>query len=131
MEEPAEWVSQMPVVKKPDGPLRICIDQQSLHEALQRDHYRLPTFDGVLPNLNTAKVLSKLDIKQPYWHAKLDKRSSLLTTIITPFRRYRWDRFTFRLKASSETFQRKLYLVFIGLNGVICVADDLLVMGSA
>ena len=34
VEEPTEWVSQMAVVKKPDGSLRICIDPQTLNEAL-------------------------------------------------------------------------------------------------
>ena len=79
------WVSQMAVVKKPDGSLKICIDPQPLNDALQREHYRLPTLDDVLPNLNNAKKFSKLDVKQAYWHVKLDKESSLLTTMITPF----------------------------------------------
>ena len=84
----------------------------------------------MLPNLNNAKVFSKLDVKQAYWHVQLDKESSLLTTMITPFGRYRWARLPFGLKVSSEIFQRKLNKALCGLNGVICVADDLLVMGS-
>ena len=61
-----EWVSQMAVVTKPDGLLRICIDPQPLNEALQREHYRLPIFNDVLPTLNNAKIFSKLDVKQPF-----------------------------------------------------------------
>ena len=57
---------------------------------------------------------------------QLDKESSLLIAIITPFG---WARLPFGLKVSSENFQRKLNEALCGLNGVICVADDLLVMG--
>ena len=124
------WVSQMAVVKKSDGSLRICIDPQLLNDALQRKNYRLPTLDDVLPNLNNAKVFSILDVKQAYWHVRLDKESSLLTTMITPFGRYRWARLPFGLKVSSEIFQRKRNEALSGLNRVICVEDDLLVMGS-
>ncbi|PFX12096.1 Retrovirus-related Pol polyprotein [Stylophora pistillata] len=130
VEEPSVWVSQMAVVKRPDGSLRICIDRQPLNEALQREHYRLPTLDDVLPNVNNAKVFSKQDVKQAYWLVQLDKESSLLTTMITPFGRYRWARLPFGLKVSSELFQRRLNEAPCGLKGVICVADDLLVIGS-
>ena len=99
------WVGQMAVVKKSDGSLRICIDPQPLNDALQREHDRLPTLDDVLPNLNSAKVFSKLDVKQAYWHVRLDKESSLLTIMITPFGRYSWARLPFGLKVSSEIFQ--------------------------
>ena len=66
VEEPTEWVSQMAVVKKPDGSLRICIDPQPLNKALQREHYRLPTFNDVLPTLNNAKIFSKLHVKHAF-----------------------------------------------------------------
>jgi len=84
----------------------------------------------VMPNLSNAKVFSKLDVKQAYWHVQLDKESSLLTTMIAPLGRYRWARLPFGLNVNSKIFQRKQNEALRGLNGVICVADDLLVMGS-
>ena len=108
VEEPTEWISQMAVVKKPYGSLRTCIDPQPLNEALQREYYRLPTFNNVLPTLNNAKTVRKLDVTHVFWHVQLDSQSSLLKTMITPFGRYRWTRLPFGLKVSSEIFQRKL-----------------------
>ena len=72
VEEPTEWVSQMAVVKKPDGSLRICIGPQPLNEALQWENYRLPNFNDVLPTLNNAKIFSKLDGKHAFWHVQLE-----------------------------------------------------------
>ena len=62
--EPTVWVSQMAVVHKPSGKLRICINPQPLYAALKREHYKLPVFDDVLPKLQDAQVFSKLDVRQ-------------------------------------------------------------------
>ncbi|XP_028513965.1 uncharacterized protein LOC110235889 [Exaiptasia diaphana] len=127
--EPTEWVSQMAIVHKSNGKLRICIDPQPLNVALQREHYRLPVLDDVLPKLKDAKVFSKLDDKEAYWHVRLDERSSNLTTMITPFGRYRWKRLPFGLKVSSEIFQRKIDEALENLKGVFNIVDDIIVVG--
>ena len=64
-----------------------------------------------------------------YWHCELDEASSLLTTFITPYGRYRWLRLPFGTKMSSEIFQRKLNESIKGMMGVVCVADDILIFG--
>ena len=128
--EPTVWVSQMAVVHKLSGKLRICIDQQPLNAALTREHYKLPVFEDVLPKLMDANVFSKLDVREAYWQVRLDEESSKLTaTMITPFGRYRWKRLPFGLKGSSEIFQRKLDEALGGLKGVFSVVDDVVVAG--
>ena len=131
VEEPTPWVSQMAITRKDsDGSLRICIDPQALNAVLVRERYKLPTLDDILPKLQQAKVFSKLDVKEAFWHVRLDKESSLLTTMGTPFGRYRWARLPFGLSVSSEIFQRRLTQALEGLDGVVCVADDIIVYGS-
>ena len=68
--EPTEWVSQMAVVRKSNGKLRICIDPQPLNTAMMCEHYRLTTLEDVLSKLANARIFSKLDIREAYWHAK-------------------------------------------------------------
>ena len=60
--EPTEWVSQMAVVHTPSGKLRKCIDPQPINAALEREHYKLPVLDAVLPKLKDTKLFSKLDV---------------------------------------------------------------------
>ena len=60
---------------------------------------------------------------------KLDEESSKLTTMITPSGRYRWARLPFGLKVSSEHFQKHLHHTIADLNGVVCVADDIIIVG--
>lgn len=93
--KPIAWVSQMAVVQKPNDKLCICLDPQPLNIALQREHYNLPTFNDVLPNLKNARLFSKLDVREAFWLVRVDEQSSLLTTMITPYGRHRWARLPF------------------------------------
>ena len=128
--EPSDWVSQMAIVEKKNGSLRICIDPRPLNKALKREHYKLPTLDDVLPKFREAKIFTKLDVKEAFWHIKLVKEASMLTTMITPFGRVRWTRLPFGLNVSSEIFQRHLTTAIDDLPGIVNVADDLLVIGN-
>ena len=74
----------MDVVRKSNGSLRIGIDPHPLNTALMREHYRLTMLEDVLPKLVNARIFSKLDIREAYWHVKLSENSSRLTTMITP-----------------------------------------------
>lgn len=127
--EPTKWVSQMAIVHKVKGKLRICIDPQPLNVALRRQHYKLPTLEDVLPKLANTRVFSKLDIKEAFWHVRLDEDSSYLTTMMTHFGRYRWNRLPFGLKVSSEIFQHKLDEALGDLEGTFCVIDDIIIAG--
>ena len=127
---PTDWVNQMSVVKKKSGAIRVCVDPRTLNKSLKREHYRLPVLDDVLPRLAGAKVFSVCDLKQGYHHVELDEESSYLTTFATPFGRFRWLRLPFGLNVSSEIFQKRLCLALEGLNGIQCVADDVIIYGS-
>ena len=84
--KPTEWVSQMAIIEKITGSLRICIDPQPL----KREHFKVSTFDKTILKLANAKIFSCLDVESAFWHVKLDKASSDLTTMTTPFGRYHW-----------------------------------------
>ena len=130
MEEPTEWVSQIVLVKKPDGSVRLCIDPQELNKVIVRERYTLPTLDDSIHELSNSKVFSKTDLASGYWHVKLDHESSKLTTFQTTFGRYRWIRLPFGISTSAEIFQRKLHEALANLEGVLCIADDIIIHGK-
>lgn len=43
--EPTEWVNALVLVTKNDGSLRVCIDPHYLNQAIQREHYYIPSFE--------------------------------------------------------------------------------------
>ncbi|GAB1598786.1 hypothetical protein Ahia01_000155800 [Argonauta hians] len=128
--EPTPWVSQIAITQKKSGKLRVCLDPQELNKALLREHYTLPVLEDSLHELSKSKVFSKADLASGYWHVQLDDSSSMLTTFQTCFGRYRWLRLPFGLSVSSEIFQKKLNQELLGLSGVLCIADDVLIHGS-
>ena len=113
--QPTEWICQTAIVEKTNGDIRIYIDPQALNDALMREHLKLPTLDDVLVEMKDARIFSKLEIKEAFWPVGLDHESSLMTTMITPFGRFRWLHLPFGLNVSSEIFQRKLGEALEGL----------------
>ena len=130
-ENPTNWCNQMVVGEKKNGDIRICLDPTSLNTFLKREHYKLPTLKDVLPRFNGAKVFSSCDLKHGFWHLELDEQSSMLTTMATSWGRFRWLRLPFGLNVSSEIFQRSLHQALDDLDGIACVADDIIVFGSS
>ena len=128
--KPSNWVSALALVVKPNGKLRVCIDPRPLNKALQREHFQLPILDDILPDLSDAKVFTTLDLRNGFWHLRLDEESSDLTTFVTPYGRYRWRVLPFGLSTSPEIFQRHVFQNVCDLDGVVNVADDLLVYGK-
>ena len=53
----------MAVQEKKSGDLRICLDPRALNEALKREQYALPILENVLPQIASAKVFTKLDLR--------------------------------------------------------------------
>ena len=129
--EPTAWVSSLVIIQKPDSDkLRVCLDPRDLNVAIRRPHYPSRTLEEILPELVNAKFFTKLDAKSGYWTCELTYRSSLLTTFNTPFGRYRYLRLPFGLKSSQDEFQKKLDQSLEGLEGMVSIADDIIIHGK-
>ena len=127
--EPTSWVSSLVIVKKSNGKIRVCLDPRDLNRAVKRSHYPLPTIEEVATRLSGAKVFSVLDAKCGFWQVQLDEKSSYLTTMNTPFGRYRWLRMPFGINSAPEVWQQRMHELVEGLAGVEVIADDFLVCG--
>ena len=101
--EPTEWVSALAIATKKSGELRVCVDPRSLNKALRREHYKPPTLDDVLPELSKARIITTVDLRQGYWHVRLDEDSLRRTTFATPHGRYRWLRLPYGQRGDSRS----------------------------
>ena len=86
--EPADWVSSLVCVDKPDGSIRVCLDPKDLNVAIKREHYPLPVVDDITTSCSGATLFS-LDEEKAFYQIQLDEESSKLLTFNTPFGRYR------------------------------------------
>ena len=114
---------------KPSGDLRICICPKELNKALKRERYPIPVIENVLPELSKARVFTKVDARNGYWHVVLDEESARLMMFDTLFGRYYWRRLPFCLSVSFEIFQKRIHQALDGLPGLLNVHDDMVIYG--
>ena len=125
--EPTAWCSGMVCAPKPDGKVRICVDLTPLNKAVQREIHPMASVDENLAKLKGSQFFSKLDANSGFWQIPLDRRSRLLTTFVTPFGRFCFNRIPFGISSAPEIFQRTMSGILLDLDGVICHMDDVLV----
>ena len=130
VDQPTEWCAGMVVVPKKNGKVRICVDLKYLNKSVLREVHPLPSVDETLAQLGGAKVFSKLDANSGFWQIPLDKPSRLLTTFITPFGRYHFNKLPFGISSAPEHFQKRMSAILSGLPGVVCQMDDVLAFGE-
>ncbi len=128
--EPTAWCAGMVPVPKKDGSMRICVDLKPLNECVLRETHPLPKVDNLLAQLSGATCFSKLDANSGFWQIPLASESRRLTTFITPYGRFCFNKLPFGISSAPEHFQRRMNTILEGLQGVVCLVDDVLVYGS-
>lgn len=131
VDEPTEWCAGMVVVPKANGKVRICVDLTKLNESILREYHPLPSVDHTLAQLAGATIFSKLDANSGFWQIGLSPESAKLTTFITPFGRFFFNRLPFGISSAPEHFQKRISQVLEGTDGALCQMDDILVYGKS
>ena len=128
---PTPWCAGMVVAPKKSGSIRICVDLKPLNQSVLREVHPLPKVDDTLAQLTGAKLFSKLDANSGFWQIPLSPASRLLTTFITPFGRFCFNKLPFGIASAPEHFQKWMSSILAGLEGVVCQMDDVLVFGCS
>ena len=115
----------MVFVPKKSGSVGISVD---LNESVLRKVHPIPKMDDTLALMTVAKIFSKLDANSWFWQIPLAKQSKLLTTFVTPFGRYCFNKVPFGISSAPELFQRRMNQILEGLPGVLCLIDDVFVL---
>lgn len=117
VDTPTKWISAAVVTTKKNGKVRLCINPKPLKWAIRRNHYPLPTIDGVLPLLSKAHMFTVLDAKNGLWQILLDRPSSCAIAYETPWGWYQWLRMPFKVSLAAEEFQRHADNALEGYQG--------------
>ena len=119
VDSPTEWCAGIVVVPKPNGNICICVDLTKLNASVCREN----------------RYLHKLET-QPCFPSSMrmqafgSKESARLTTFITPYGRYCFNRLPFGIMSAPEFFQKQMSKILTGLDGVVCMIDDVLIHGK-
>ena len=85
------WVSTVVLVRKKNGKLPFCIDQQKLNSLTVKDTYSIPRIQDTLHCLQGAVWFTLLSLKCEHWQAELEEATKALTAFtIGPLRFYEW-----------------------------------------
>ena len=98
----------MVVIPKGTGAVCICVDLRPLNKNVLQEVHPIPKVETTLAQLSGVRVFSKLDANSGFWQIPLDPESRLLTTFLTPFGRYCFNKlpFPFGICSAPELFQR-------------------------
>ena len=101
-----------------------------LNESIVRPKFVIPTKEAILSKLSDGTVFSSLDAASGFLQIPLDSECVKLTTFITRFGHYCFNRLPFGITSAPEIFQFKMNELLEGLEGVVVFMDDILVYGS-
>ena len=118
------------VPKANSDKVRICVDLTKLNESVMRENYPLPTVDECLSKLAGGRYFSKIDANCGFWQINLKKETRLLTTFITHWGRFCFNRLPMGISSASDYFHKRMSQLLEGIPGVVCQMDDCLIAGE-
>ena len=80
--------------------------------------------------INWSQSFSKLDANSGFWQIPSDPKSAKLTTFITPYGRYYFNRSPFGITSASEHFQSRISEILGGTNRTVSILDNILAFGK-
>ena len=127
---PSEWISNIVVVPKKNGSIRLCLDARPVNVAIRRQKYPIPPLEAIVDDLVGARYFSKIDLKNAYCQILLDDKSRALTTFISERGLLRHKRMIYGLTSASEDFQRIIEQSYGDLPGVKNISDDTIIFSK-
>ena len=100
-----------------------------MNEALEREPYHTRSVDEITAKLQGITVFTIVDFKKGYWMVVLHLDSRKLTCMALPFGRFQWTQLQMGTVVAQDIFPSKLDSIFIGMEGVTGIVDDMLIVG--
>ena len=130
--EATEWVNPIVVEPKLDqngefnGKVRLCVDFRHLNKYCLREHYFSPSVLDVVQSIqaNDAHLFSSFDAWKGYHQIELAEESKHLTTFLTPFGRFQYERAPFGINSISEHYNRRMSEELHDLPNTKKIVDD-------
>lgn len=128
------WASNIVLVRKSNGELRMCQDYRRINNLTIPDAYSLPRIDELLDLLAGSKYFSVLDLKSGYYQVEVAEEHKERTAFtVGPLGFFEQNRLPFGLRNAPATFQRLMERCLGDLSQEICsiYIDDVVVFSSS
>ena len=127
------WASNVVLVRKKDGAIRMCVDYRELNNRTIRDSYALPRIEEILDTLSGSKYFTVLDMKSGYHQVEVLEQHKCRTAFtVGPLGFWEYNRLPFGLNNAPATYQRLMEQCLGDYNMEICAIylDDLTIFSS-
>ena len=112
VETPTPWCAGMVVVPKGTSAMRLCID---LRPECSTRSSPYPKSGNYPSTIISSQSIFKLDANSARGFLQIPLESRLLTTFLTPFGRYCFNKLPFGIRSAPELFQRCMSKILSGL----------------
>lgn len=132
-ESKSPFSSNVVIVRKKDGSIRMCVDYRKLNQRTIKDAYQIPRIENTLHLLSGAKYFSKLDLCSGYWQVSMKEEDKQKTAFsVGPLGFYEANRMPFGLTNAPATFQRLMERCMGELNLRDCLIylDDVIIFSQ-
>ena len=132
-ESKSPFASNMVLVRKKGGSLRVCVDYRKLNAHTKKDAYSIPRVDTLIHSLKGAKYFASLDLFAGYHQVQVDENHQERTAFSAgPLGFYEYVKMPFGLCNAPSTFQRMMEKVLEGLTMQTCAVylDDVIVYAA-
>lgn len=128
----SEWGTPVVPIVKPNGSIRLCADYKiTLNKVISDEKYPIPIIEDIFSEMNGGILFCTLDISQAYLNMEMDEESALLQALSTHKGTYKVNRLMFGVKVAPSLWQKFMDNLLVGLEGVKCFFDDIIIQGSS
>ena len=78
----SDYAAAVVLSKKKDNSYRLCIDYRKLNHKIVKDRFPLHLTEDVLDQLGKTKVFTTLDLKNRFFHVKIEENSRKYTAFV-------------------------------------------------
>ncbi len=117
------------LTSKPDGNLRLCINYRRLNFITIKTWYPLPFTDEILDRLSSARVFTKIEVKNAYYRFRIREGDEWKTAFRTQYGLFEYLVMPFGLTNAPASFQshiNEVLRLYLDIT-VIVYLDDILV----
>lgn len=99
-----DWVSNIVLATKKQGPIRVCVDYRDINKACTKDNYPTPYINQIVDDFTENKIFSFMDGFSGYNQINILPIIQPKTIFICPRGTFTYCNLTFGLKNSCATF---------------------------
>ena len=128
------YASQVVIVHKKTGEIRLCIDFRALNAATVRDSFPLPRIEEALQAVKSAMCFTSIDLAQGYLQLAMDKADIHKTAFRAALSGlYEFTRMPFRLSNVGASFCRLMEMCLVDQQylTLLFYLDDICIFSSS